>query len=131
MNFDWHKFLYAGQYLAGYAPDEPLSEDAELRIAVILLYYSAFRLTRNYLRDYHGFSVSFGYGNHSDVFRELERLNISQLSTLATLLKQLKKWRESANYDDVYRFGYLPDKIADIVYDAEKAVAIIDRLSKP
>jgi hypothetical protein len=131
MSFDWHKFLHAGQYLAGYEPDEPLSEDAELRIAVILLYYSAFRLARNYLRDYHGFSVTFGYGNHSDVFRELERLNKVQLTTLAATLRQLKKWRESANYDEVYKFGYLPDTISTILKESEKAIAIIDRLTKP
>jgi hypothetical protein len=130
MNFDWHQFLYAGQYLAGYEPDEPLSEETELRLAVISLYYAVFRLTRNYLRDYHGFSVTFGYGNHSDVFNELERLQDGQLITLARILRRLKKVRESANYDDVY-YGDLSEQIARILDSAERAVAIIDRLSKP
>lgn len=129
MNFDWHEYLYIGQYLAGYEPDKTPNEEAELRMAIIALYYAVFRLTRNYLRDYHGFSVTFGYGNHLNVIEELERLRKTQLSALATILNRLKKVRESANYDDIYRFGNLPSQILDILNDAERAVKIIDRLT--
>jgi uncharacterized protein (UPF0332 family) len=117
--------------LAGYEPDKEPSEEAELRRAVSSVYYAVFRLTRNYLRDYYGFKVTFGTGNHSDVLQELEAIKKSQLTTVAEILRRLKKQRESADYDDVYQFGLLPKRISDILDDAERAIRLIDSLTTP
>lgn len=131
MSFDWHEYLYVGQYLAGYEPDKMPTEEAELRRAVSSIYYAVFRLTRNYLRDYYGFRVTFGTGNHFDVIQELEAIKKSQFTTVAEILKRLKKHRESADYDDVYQFGLLPKRISGILDEAERAIGILDSLTKP
>jgi hypothetical protein len=96
MAFDWREYLTLSRFLQGQA--DGLSPEAAFRCAVSRAYYAAFCHARNYARDRQGFTPTYRADDHRLVREHFKRRRTGRV---ASMLDDLKQWRECCDYDDI------------------------------
>ncbi|MGQ9625942.1 MAG: hypothetical protein ACUVV0_03445 [Anaerolineae bacterium] len=99
MSFDWSKYLYLAQELAG-QPTSPSGEEARLRSAISRAYYAAFCKARNYLRDEEKLLVPPGGEAHRYVRDVFRTSSDSLYRRIGHNLARLRIDRNRADYED-------------------------------
>ena len=101
MTYDWHGYYdIAVEILGGESISTDKSE-TEYRVATSRLYYSAFILARNYLRDCEGRDdVGKNKDDHNNVPVLFKMDKEKKNQAIGYNLDRLRKMRNSADYDD-------------------------------
>jgi uncharacterized protein (UPF0332 family) len=95
--FDWREYLNLAKFLLDLR-GSGISKEALYRCAVSRAYYSAFGWARNYAQRNLGFKPT-GKGEDHKLVREI--LAKKGFIEIAEKLDDLRKWRNSCDYQDV------------------------------
>lgn len=95
MPFDWKDYLNLARYLQG-AASAGFTQEAGMRSAVSRAYYAAFCHSRNYAYSNQGFQPHGDVHDHAELRNHFRRCN----QQIATMLDQLRRWRNQCDYDN-------------------------------
>jgi uncharacterized protein (UPF0332 family) len=95
--FDWREYLNLAKFLLGLKSSE-ISKEALYRCAVSRAYYSAFCWARNYAQRNLGFKPTKKTEDHKLVREILAKEGFIEI---VEKLDDLRKWRNSCDYQDV------------------------------
>ncbi|HLP91467.1 MAG TPA: HEPN domain-containing protein [Nostocaceae cyanobacterium] len=137
MNFDWSSYLEIAQILYDEVINTSNQEnsasikEAKIRSAISRAYYSAFCLTRNYLRDFEGYTdlATRTKGVHEYVISELQNSTQQDFINLGNYLDRLRSLRVEADYKDNAGVNLLIAKAKIALKDAKKVVDLIEKLT--
>jgi hypothetical protein len=104
MAFDWRRFVELARGFQQQATADPDLE-ALLRTALSRAYYGAFCYARNYAQRWLKFKPS---GTDEDHRNLRDHLWTKKRQNVARSLDQLRKWRNSADYEDDLPFELVP-----------------------
>ena len=90
--FDWKKFFNVGNHLAEFSDDEEYQ-----RSAVGRYYYACFGLTKDYYESTHHVTIPTKE-SHNTLIKKLEDSCYDKENELGSLLKDLRRYRNSADY---------------------------------
>ncbi len=96
MPFNWKEYLKLAQFLQGCSEDS-FTQEAAFRCAVSRAYFAAFCHARNFARDKQHYEVSDDLGDHGRLKRHF--VNTGK-RPIATILDQLRGWRNDCDYQD-------------------------------
>lgn len=99
MSFDWSEYLNLAREIIGQTTT-PANQEARLRSAISRAYYAAFILARNHLRDKEGHSIPETADVHRYVIVQFEQSSDPVRKAIGTKLKQLRRDRNQADYND-------------------------------
>lgn len=94
--FDWKKFCNVGSHLADFSDDEEYQ-----RSAVGRFYYACFGLTKDYYENAHHITIS-SKESHRILIKNLEDSCYEEENELGSLLKDLRRYRNSADYYNTF-----------------------------
>ena len=104
MTYDWHGYYDIAVKLLGGEPISTGKSETEYRVATSRLYYSAFILARNYLRDYEGRDdIGKSKDDHNNVPILFKHDKDKKNQAIGYNLDRLRKLRNYADYDDNIR----------------------------
>ncbi len=122
MPFDWTQYLKIAEFVYQQNLDcQGITKEAVSRCAVSRAYYAAFCYARKNARDLWGFSCT-GRDDHKNLPTFL--IERKAMPGTASVLKRIRIWRESCDYDDDLA---LPNINAE--YAIKEAQRIIDDIS--
>lgn len=101
MSFDWSNYLILARELQRQGAVH-LSKEAESRSSISRAYYAAFCKSRNFLRDKRHKTLSEGSDVHAEVQKEFRNSNDKRLKAIGENLNRLRKYRNRADYNDVF-----------------------------
>ncbi|MFM6308082.1 MAG: hypothetical protein ACKPGB_07410, partial [Dolichospermum sp.] len=83
--------------------------EAKIRSCISRAYYSAFCLTRNYLRDFEGYSnlKTLKFNVHNYVIEELGNSKKRDFNKLGNILDRLRLSRVEVDYQDMVSFNLI------------------------
>ncbi len=126
MSFDWSEYLYLGQELFG-TPTKPFSERTKFRVIISRVYYAAFGVARNYLRDNTPHVTSTRKDAHWDVINQFLYDTNTVRRTIGKDLRNLFEYRKQADYDDDFpELSFALTQKA--IYLANQVITRIERL---
>ncbi len=126
MSFDWAEYFDLSRYLAG-TNSAPPSDEAKLRSAISRAYYATFCKARNLLRDkLPDKTFPQGENVHWYVQKEFERRHDRVSKDIGDHLRNLKRYREQADYED--NFPQLLETTKKALYRAGSALRQLDNL---
>lgn len=136
MKFDWLSYLEVAETLynevistSNQANSASINE-AKIRSCISRAYYSAFCLTRNYLRDFEGYSnlKTLKFNVHEYVIEELGNSKKRDLNKLGNILDRLRLSRVEVDYQDMVSFNLI-SKAKIAIVDAKKVVQLLQKFS--
>ncbi len=136
MKFDWSNYLEVAETLynevistSNQANSASINE-AKVRSCISRAYYSAFCLTRNYLRDFEGYSnlKTLKFSVHDYVIEELRDSKKHDFKKLGSILERLRLLRVEVDYQDMVSF-HLISKAKIAIVDAKKVIQLLDKFS--
>ncbi|MBD1215388.1 MAG: HEPN domain-containing protein [Dolichospermum circinale Clear-D4] len=136
MKFDWLSYLEVAETLynevistSNQANSASINE-AKIRSCISRAYYSAFCLTRNYLRDFEGYSnlKTLKFSVHEYVIEELGNSKKRDFNKLANILDRLRLSRVEVDYQDMVSFNLI-SKAKIAIVDAKKVVQLLQKFS--
>lgn len=136
MKFDWLSYLEVAETLynevistSNQANSASINE-AKVRSCISRAYYSAFCLTRNYLRDFEGYSnlKTLKFSVHNYVIEELGNSKKRDFNKLANILDRLRLSRVEVDYQDMVSFNLI-SKAKIAIVDAKKVVQLLQKFS--
>jgi uncharacterized protein (UPF0332 family) len=136
MKFDWLSHLEVAETLynevistSNQANSASINE-AKIRSCISRAYYSAFCLTRNYLRDFEGYSnlKTLKFSVHEYVIEELGNSKKRDFNKLANILDRLRLSRVEVDYQDMVSFNLI-SKAKIAIVDAKKVVQLLQKFS--
>src|SRR6266436_2130421 len=101
MGFEWKSFVAVSRLLSA-LPDENGAREARLRSAISRAYYGAFCYSRNYARDWLGFSPRYDAEDHGRLRAHLKK---SKRWRVSEKLERLRDWRRSQANQNPRRRG--------------------------
>ncbi|MFM5891309.1 MAG: HEPN domain-containing protein [Dolichospermum sp.] len=104
--------------------------EAKIRSCISRAYYSAFCLTRNYLRDFEGYSnlKTLKFNVHNYVIEELGNSKKRDFNKLGNILDRLRLSRVEVDYQDMVSFNLI-SKAKIAIVDAKKVVQLLQKFS--
>ena len=136
MKFDWSNYLEVAETLynevistSNQANSASINE-AKVRSCISRAYYSAFCLTRNYLRDFEGYSnlKTLKFSVHNYVIEELRNSKKRDFNKLGIILERLREYRVEVDYQDMVSFNLI-SKAKIAIVDAKKVVQLLQKLT--
>lgn len=136
MKFDWSNYLEVAETLynevistSNQANSASINE-AKVRSCISRAYYSAFCLTRNYLRDFEGYSnlKTLKFSVHEYVIEELRNSKKRDFNNLGIILERLREYRVEVDYQDMVSFNLI-SKAKIAIVDAKKVVQLLQKFS--
>ncbi len=136
MKFDWLSYLEVAETLynevistSNQANSASINE-AKIRSCISRAYYSAFCLTRNYLRDFEGYSnlKTLKFSVHEYVIEELRNSKKRDFNNLGIILDRLREYRVEVDYQDMVSFNLI-SKAKIAIVDAKKVVQLLQKFS--
>lgn len=136
MKFDWSNYLEVAETLynevistSNQANSASINE-AKVRSCISRAYYSAFCLTRNYLRDFEGYSnlKTLKFSVHEYVIEELRNSKKRDFKNLGIILERLREYRVEVDYQDMVSFNLI-SKAKIAIVDAKKVVQLLQKFS--
>ncbi|MDB9457712.1 HEPN domain-containing protein [Dolichospermum circinale CS-1225] len=136
MKFDWSNYLEVAETLynevistSNQANSASINE-AKVRSCISRAYYSAFCLTRNYLRDFEGYSnlKTLKFNVHNYVIEELRNSKKRDFNKLGIILERLREYRVEVDYQDMVSFNLI-SKAKIAIVDAKKVVQLLQKFS--
>ena len=136
MKFDWSNYLEVAETLynevistSNQANSASINE-AKVRSCISRAYYSAFCLTRNYLRDFEGYSnlKTLKFSVHNYVIEELRDSKKHDFNKLGNILDRLRLLRVEVDYQDMVSFNLI-SKAKIAIVDAKKVVQLLQKLT--
>lgn len=136
MKFDWSNYLEVAETLynevistSNQANTASINE-AKVRSCISRAYYSAFCLTRNYLRDFEGYSnlKTLKFNVHNYVIEELRNSKKRDFNKLGIILERLREYRVEVDYQDMVSFNLI-SKAKIAIVDAKKVVQLLQKFS--
>lgn len=136
MKFDWLSYLEVAETLynevistSNQANSASINE-AKIRSCISRAYYSAFCLTRNYLRDFEGYSnlKTLKFSVHEYVIEELGNSKKRDFNKLGDILDRLRLSRVEVDYQDMVSFNLI-SKAKIAIVDAKKVVQLLQKFS--
>ncbi|MFM5998898.1 MAG: HEPN domain-containing protein [Dolichospermum sp.] len=136
MKFDWLSYLEVAETLynevistSNQANSASINE-AKIRSCISRAYYSAFCLTRNYLRDFEGYSnlKTLKFNVHNYVIEELGNSKKRDFNKLGNILDRLRLSRVEVDYQDMVSFNLI-SKAKIAIVDAKKVVQLLQKFS--
>ncbi|MBD2441675.1 HEPN domain-containing protein [Dolichospermum sp. FACHB-1091] len=136
MKFDWLSYLEVAETLynevistSNQANSASINE-AKIRSCISRAYYSAFCLTRNYLRDFEGYSnlKTLKFSVHEYVIEELGNSKKRDFNKLGDILDRLRLSRVEVDYQDMVYFNLI-SKAKIAIVDAKKVVQLLQKFS--
>ncbi|OBQ39054.1 MAG: hypothetical protein AN487_05690 [Anabaena sp. CRKS33] len=136
MKFDWLSYLEVAETLynevistSNQANSASINE-AKVRSCISRAYYSAFCLTRNYLRDFEGYSnlKTLKFSVHNYVIEELGNSKKRDFNKLRIILERLREYRVEVDYQDMVSFNLI-SKAKIAIVDAKKVVQLLQKFS--
>lgn len=136
MKFDWLSYLEVAETLynevistSNQANSASINE-AKVRSCISRAYYSAFCLTRNYLRDFEGYSnlKTLKFSVHEYVIEELRNSKKRDFNNLGIILERLREYRVEVDYQDMVSFNLI-SKAKIAIVDAKKVVQLLQKFS--
>ena len=112
MSFDWSEYLKFAREIVGQTTT-PANQEARLRSAISRSYYAAFIKARNYLRDRENSSIPETADVHRYVIEQFEQSSDPIRKAIGTKLKQLRRDRNQADYNDT---------VTELVVMSKKAI---------
>lgn len=94
--FDWKKFSNVGDHLVKFSNDEEYQ-----RSAVGRYYYACFGLTKDYYESTHHVTIPTKE-SHNTLIKKLEDSCYDKENELGSLLKDLRRYRNSADYYNTF-----------------------------
>lgn len=94
--FSWKKFFYVGKHLINHSDNEEYQ-----RSAVGRFYYACFGLTKNYYENTHN-KIIPRKDSHENLIKKLEDSCYDEENELGELLKDLRRYRNQADYSDTF-----------------------------
>ncbi|MBD2388102.1 HEPN domain-containing protein [Cylindrospermum sp. FACHB-282] len=136
MKFDWSSYLEVAQTLYDevISPSSQASasiNEAKIRSCISRAYYSAFCLTRNYLRDIEGYNNlrTLKVAVHDYVIQEFLNKTERDLRNLGETLERLRLLRVEVDYKDHIAPNLLISKAKLAIKDAKNVVQLLDKLT--
>ncbi len=136
MKFDWLSYLEVAETLynevistSNQANSASINE-AKVRSCISRTYYSAFCLTRNYLRDFEGYSnlKTLRFSVHNYVIEELRNSKKRDFNKLRIILERLREYRVEVDYQDMVSSNLI-SKAKIAIVDAKKVVQLLQKFS--
>lgn len=136
MKFDWLSYLEVAETLynevistSNQANSASINE-AKIRSCISRAYYSAFCLTRNYLRDFEGYSnlKTLKFSVHEYVIEELRNSKKRDFNNLGIILDRLREYRVEVDYQDMVSFNLI-SKAKIAIVDGKKVVQLLQKFS--
>jgi hypothetical protein len=136
MKFDWLSYLEVAETLY----NEVISisnqvnsasiNEAKIRSCISRSYYSAFCLTRNYLRDFEGYSnlKTLKFSVHDYVIKELQNSKKREFIKLGNILDRLRLLRIEVDYQDIVSYNLI-SKVKIAIVDTKKVVQLLDKFT--
>ena len=136
MKFDWSNYLEVAETLYNEVISTSIQvnsasiNEAKVRSCISRAYYSAFCLTRNYLRDFEGYSnlKTLKFNVHNYVIEELRNSKKRDFNKLGIILERLRLLRVEVDYQDMVSFNLIP-KAKQALKDAKKVVQLLQKLT--
>jgi len=100
MGFEWKLYVAVSRFLYAQA-DRSGNREAYLRSALSRAYYGAFCYSRNYARDWLGFSPRYDAEDHGRLRAHLKK---SKRWRVSEKLEWLRDWRNECDYQDQLNF---------------------------
>lgn len=122
MAFDWVSFLDIADHLYG-LEDDDLSHEACCRAAISRAYYAAFCSARNYAEIKDGFKRAQSKNENDHDRVQFHFKNRQGGWGVFSRLKELRQWRNAADYDD--DIGGLISQTATILDKADEAIGYL------
>ena len=127
MSFDWTEYFYLAQDVIGQQSAGAIGQEARQRCAMSRAYYAVFARARNHLRYIDGDpNVPSDPSAHRYVRDQLRRSRDPRRRTLATLLGNLRTYRNQADYDN--SIPALSSNTATALQQAAHAIGILNSL---
>jgi len=123
MEFEWKTYVAVSRLLGALA-DENETREALLRTALSRAYYGAFCYSRNYARDWLGFSARYDAEDHGRLRAHLKK---SRRWRVSEKLERLRDWRNDCDYQDQLNF----DPKMGLVSALQEADYIFSSLTAP
>jgi len=136
MKFDWSNYLEVAETLYNEVISTSIQvnsasiNEAKVRSCISRAYYSAFCLTRNYLRDFEGYSnlKTLKFSVHNYVIEELGNSKKRDFNKLRIILERLREYRVEVDYQDMVSFNLI-SKAKIAIVDAKKVVQLLQKLT--
>jgi uncharacterized protein (UPF0332 family) len=138
MKFDWLSYLEVAETLynevistSNQANSASINE-AKIRACISRAYYSAFCLTRNYLRDFEGYDnlKTLKYSVHEYVITELKSYTKNRdFGKLGEILERLRLLRCEVDYEDYIAANTLISKAKQAIKDAKKVIDLLNKFT--
>ena len=136
MKFDWSNYLEVAETLYNEVISTSIQvnsasiNEAKIRSCISRAYYSAFCLTRNYLRDFEGYSnlKTLKFSVHNYVIEELGNSKKRDFNKLRIILERLREYRVEVDYQDMVSFNLI-SKAKIAIVDAKKVVQLLQKFS--
>ncbi|MTJ11793.1 HEPN domain-containing protein [Anabaena sp. UHCC 0187] len=137
MKFDWLSYLEVAQTLynevinTSNQGNSASIDEAKIRSCISRAYYSAFCSTRNYLRDFEGYSNLIGLtrGVHEYVIQELKSSKERDFIILGQTLERLRSLRNEVDYEDSIVSYRLIPKAEQALKNAKNLFQLLDKLT--
>ncbi|WP_071191136.1 HEPN domain-containing protein [Trichormus sp. NMC-1] len=138
MKFDWSSYLEVAETLynevistSNQANSASINE-AKIRSCISRAYYSAFCLTRNYLRDFEGYTNlrTLKVGVHTYVITELLGSKERDFIKLGQTLERLRLLRVEVDYEDYIAPNLLISKAKQAIKDAKNVVQLLEKFTE-
>ena len=137
MKFDWSNYLEVAETLYNEVISTSIQvnsasiNEAKIRSCISRAYYSAFCLTRNYLRDFEGYSnlKTLKFSVHNYVIEELGNSKKRDFNKLGNILERLRLLRIQVDYEDYIVFHLLIPKAKQALKYAKKVVQLLQKLT--
>lgn len=130
MSFNWIEYLKLADYL--YATNQVCSSryEAHLRAAISRGYYAAFCSARNFARSHDGLLLRNSGKDHADVKDFYKKNNDKNKKKIGLNLDRLRKFRNSADYDNEITYDVLIEYTQATLEDANKVILLLEQFQR-
>ncbi|MCI0329526.1 MAG: hypothetical protein L0196_01030 [candidate division Zixibacteria bacterium] len=119
MTFDWKEFLNLAEWLHSNSIVGQ-SQEAASRSATSRAYFASFCHARNFASDKQGFIPSKHWQDHVILRKHFQN---KAMPEIADDLEELKKWRNTCDYDD--SIVNLPDIVNSALMQSKKIISTL------